>query len=71
MGYVVGRAGAVRGQEVVAIFSVRERGTRSRLLLRDGSVSRTPTRPRTMRQALEAAEAGGYWLIAQKTKRTA
>ena len=66
MGYVVDRAGAVRGAQVVAVFSVRQRGVRSRLLLRDGSLFHTPTRSRPMRQALEQADRDGYWLIARK-----
>ena len=70
MGYVVDRAGAVRAHDVVAVCSVRQRGTRSRLLLRDGSLFQTPTRPRTMRRAQEAARASGYWFIARKKRRS-
>lgn len=69
MGYVVDRVGAVRAADVVVVLALRQRGARSRLLLRDGSLRHTPTRPRTLCRALEAAHASGYWLIARKGRR--
>ena len=69
MGYVVDRAGALRTDDVVVLLSVRQHGTRSRLLLRDGSLFQTPTRPRTVQRAVEEAHGNGYWLIGRKGRR--
>ena len=55
MSYVIDRKRAFRDEELVAILSVRQRGIRSRVLLRDGSLYQTLTRPRTLRRALEGA----------------
>jgi len=48
MGYVIDRRAAFHETELVAILSVRRRGVRSRLLLRDGSLYHTLTRPQTL-----------------------
>jgi len=53
MSYVIDRKRAFRDEELVAILAVRQRGVRSRVLLRDGSLYQTLTRPRTLRRALE------------------
>ncbi len=71
MGYVVDRAFALRAEDVVLVLALRQRGARSRLLLRDGSLLHTPTRPRTLCRALDAADAHGYWFIGRKSRRKA
>ena len=59
MGYLVDRARAFRDTEVVAVVSIRQRGARSRLILRDGSLWQTLTRVRTLqRRSREAAMDG-------------
>ena len=50
MSYVVDRATAVRDVDIVGVFSVRRRGARSRVLLSDGSLLQTLTRPHAFRQ---------------------
>lgn len=55
MSYVIDRQQAFRDEEIVAILSARQRGVRSRVLLRDGSLYQTLTRPRTLRRAVEEA----------------
>ena len=50
-GYLVDRQGAVPGDELVAVLSVRQRGARSRLVLRDNSLQATLTRPQTILRA--------------------
>lgn len=69
MSYVVDRAGAVRDGEVVALLALRARGGRSQLLLRDGSLYRTLTRPRRLAAALREAAQQGYCLIGHKGSR--
>lgn len=59
MSYVIDRKRAFLDEELVAILSVRQRGIRSRVLLRDGSAYQTLTRPRTLRRALEGAHGQG------------
>ena len=59
MSYVVDRKRAFRDEELVVILSVRQRGVRSRVLLRDGSLYQTLTRPRTLRRAFEEAHGQG------------
>jgi len=57
MSYVIDRKQAFRDGELVAILRVRQRGVRSRLLLRDGSVYQTLTRPRTLRRYVSHGQA--------------
>ena len=47
MGYMIDRQRALRGAEIVAVLRVRRRGVRSRVLLSDGSLYETLTRPKT------------------------
>ena len=55
MSYVIDRKQAFLDEELVAVLSVRTPGARSRLLLRDGSLHQTLTRPRTLRRRVEEA----------------
>lgn len=61
MSYLVDRGRAFRDTEVVAVLGIRQRGLRSRLVLRDSSVTDTRTRARTFRQKLQ--EAHGHAII--------
>lgn len=49
-GYVMDRQRALRAPELVAVLRIRQRGARSLLLLSDGSLQRSTTRPRTWRR---------------------
>ena len=49
MSYVVDRQQAFLDSELVAVLAVRQRGIRSRVLLRDGSSYQTLTRPKRWR----------------------
>ncbi len=69
MSYVVDRAGAMRDDEVVVLLAARARGVRSQLLLRDGRLYRTLTRPRRLAAALREASQHGYCVIGQKERR--
>lgn len=55
MSYVVDRARAFLGAEIVAALGIRQRGRRCRLVLRDGSLADTRTRARTFRDKLQEA----------------
>ena len=57
MGYLVDRARAFRDTDIVAAVSIRQRGARSRLILRDGSLWQTLTRVRTLRRKSQEATA--------------
>ncbi len=57
MSYVVDRQEAFLASDVVAILNVRQRRIRSRLLLRDGSLRHTLTRPRTLSRLLRGGGA--------------
>ena len=70
MGYVVDRGGALRTGAIVALLAVRARGVRSQVLLRDGSLYRTLTRPRRFAAALEDAHRQGYCVIGRKGRRS-
>ncbi len=50
MGYLVDRARAFLDTDIVAAAGIRQRGARSRLILRDGSLWQTLTRVRTLRR---------------------
>ncbi len=52
MSYLIDRERAFRVEEVVLLLAVRRRGTRSRLVLSDGSLAATLTRPRTIQNSL-------------------
>ncbi len=52
MSYVVDRQEAWRDTEIVAVLAFRRRAVRSRVLLRDGALRHTLTRPRTLLRAL-------------------
>lgn len=58
MAYVLDRARAFWDRELVAILAIRRRGVRSRVLLSDGSLAQTLTRPRTFRRKLNIDEKG-------------
>lgn len=58
MGYLVDRARAFLDTDIVAAVSLRQRGARSRLILRDGSLWQTLTRVRTLRR--KSHEAATY-----------
>ena len=51
MAYVIDRRRALWLARVVAVLSVRQRGVRSRVVLRDNSLYHTLTRPRTLMRA--------------------
>ena len=48
MGYTIDRERAIWDGELVAVLAIRQRGSRSRLLLIDGSIHDTRTRPGTL-----------------------
>jgi len=48
MSYLLDRRRAFRHTELVVITNIRLRGMRSRLVLRDGSLQQTRTRPKTL-----------------------
>jgi hypothetical protein len=50
MPYLIDRTRALYGREIVAVLRARERGVRSRVVLRDNSLYRTATRPKTLRR---------------------
>lgn len=69
MGYLIDRQQAFRDTELVAIVNVRRRGVRSRLLLRDGSLANTLTRPATLKQRYRfpwKELAGALWQKAEE-----
>ena len=49
MPYLIDRQRALRDAEIVVVLSVRQRGVRSRVVLRDNSLYQTLTRARTLR----------------------
>ena len=51
MPYLIDRQRALRDAEIVVVLSVRQRGVRSRVVLRDNSLYQTLTRPSTLREA--------------------
>ena len=53
MAYLVDRKTLVWTEQIVAIVSGRSRGRRSRVILTDGSLYQTLTRPKTLVGALE------------------
>ena len=64
MGYWIDRQQAFRDSELVAVVAIRQRKVRSRVLLSDGSLYQTLTRPRTLRQNLDE----GHGQIIRKAK---
>ena len=50
MGYLIDRQEGWRDTEVVALVPLRRRSVRSRVVLRDGSLRETLTRPGTLRR---------------------
>lgn len=65
MGYVVDRAWTVRTRDVVVVLALRRRGSRSRVLLSDGSQRDTLTRPRTLETKLQGFSEGMRWTTRQ------
>ena len=63
MPYLIDRERALRASELVAVLSMRQRRIRSRVVLRDGSLHHTLTRPKTLRRQAEAGTAalGAAW----------
>jgi hypothetical protein len=53
MGYLIDRQRALWTPEVVVVLSVRQRGIRSRVILKDNSLYLTLTRPGTLRRRSE------------------
>ena len=53
MGYMIDRRHAFLDREVIAVIALRQRGVRSRVFLRDGSLYQTLTRPKTFRRKPE------------------
>jgi hypothetical protein len=53
MPYVVERQRALSARDIVVILRVHERRVRSRLILRDNSIQRTLTRPKTLVRHLQ------------------
>lgn len=51
MAYLIDRRRALKMTHIVAVLSVRQRGVRSRVILRDNSLYHTLTRPRTLMRA--------------------
>ena len=58
MGYLLDRQEGWRDTEIVAIVPLRRRSVRSRVVLRDGSLRETLTRPVTLRRRLDE---GARW----------
>lgn len=56
MPYLVDRTAALLTREIVAVLSIRHHRVRSRVILRDGSLYQTLTRPRTLMRRLRAQE---------------
>lgn len=52
MPYIVDRGRALYGKHIVAIVAIRQRQRRSRIILEDGSLYQTLTRPVTFARAL-------------------
>ena len=52
MPYIVDRGRALYGSSIVAIVAIRQRQHRSRVILEDGSLYQTLTRPVTFARAL-------------------
>lgn len=50
MGYLLERDEAIRDTDVVAVISVPRKGAKSRLVLRNGAIRHTLTRPSTLRR---------------------
>ena len=64
MSYLIDRAEAFRDQEIVAILAGTPRQARSRVLLRDGSLRYSRSRPAALRRRLQARNGGlkeGAW----------
>ncbi|PIQ84814.1 MAG: hypothetical protein COV75_00170 [Candidatus Omnitrophica bacterium CG11_big_fil_rev_8_21_14_0_20_63_9] len=57
MAYLIDRDRAIWSRELVVIVPGRQRGIRSRAILRDNSQHQTRTRPRTLARYLRAATA--------------
>ena len=60
MGYLLDRQYAFRDADVVAVISVRQRGVRSHVFLRDGRFQQTLTRPRTLRRRARSLTLPGH-----------
>ena len=57
MGYLFERNEAIRDTDVVAIVRLHRRGAKSRLVLRNGAIRDTLTRPATLRRYFSAPPA--------------
>jgi len=68
MPYIIDRQQAFRDAELVAIMNVRRRGARSRLLLRDGSLANTLTRPVTLKSRCGSPWEGLEGIVWQKIR---
>lgn len=60
MPYVLERQRALSLSDMVVVLSVRQPGTRSRVILGDNSLYQTLTRPRTLVRRIRAAVQGRY-----------
>ncbi len=58
MGYIIDRQHVMRDSELVSVLSVRDRRVRSHVLLSDGSLVKTLTRPKLLIRALEQLRMG-------------
>jgi len=58
--YLIDRHRALWDREIVAVINVRQRGIRSRVVLRDNSVYQTRTRPRVLIKR-SGGQAGVGW----------
>ena len=57
MAYLLDRQHALSADEIVAVLAVRQRRTRSRVILRDNSLYHTLTRPSTIVRCANRAAA--------------
>ena len=57
MPYLIDRERALRASEIIAVIGVRRRRVRSQLILRDNSLYRTLTKPRTLLKYAAGPEA--------------
>lgn len=58
MGYIIDRQCVMRDSELVGVLSVRDRRVRSHVLMSDGSLVKTLTRPKLLIRALGQLQVG-------------
>ena len=58
MPYLIDRGAALLVRQIVAVLNIRHHRVRSRVILRDGSLYQTLTRPRTLARRFKARGKG-------------